>query len=97
MKMSFEMPILTECKITECAYNDKNNCHAKAITVGDSSNPRCDTYFENNQHVSSPSELAGVGACKVGPCKFNEDFSCTASEVQVGMDQGQIKCLTFTT
>ncbi|MHC4740494.1 MAG: DUF1540 domain-containing protein, partial [Planctomycetota bacterium] len=38
-----DMPKVVKCDVTECAYNIDEECNAHAITIGDSTNPRCDT------------------------------------------------------
>ncbi|MCK5639697.1 MAG: hypothetical protein KAJ19_02830 [Gammaproteobacteria bacterium] len=38
-----EMPKACECDMAECAYNADRLCHAIAITVSDTSRPKCDT------------------------------------------------------
>jgi hypothetical protein len=40
---TIEMPDVDGCDATECAYNMKGDCHARAITVGDGVHPGCDT------------------------------------------------------
>ncbi len=42
-----KMPQVTECEMSECAYNKDNACHAMAITIGDGAHPRCDTFFRS--------------------------------------------------
>lgn len=92
-QVTVNMPIISKCTASECAYNKNQNCHAKAITVGDFSNPGCDTFFNNGQH-SSRLEVAGVGACKVSSCRHNRDFECSADNIEVGRIDGLMKCLT---
>ena len=46
-KFSIEMPQVNQCEVTKCAYNVKNMCHARAITVGDGINAMCDTFFNS--------------------------------------------------
>lgn len=95
MKMTIDMPIVSECTAISCAYNKLGACHARAITVGDLTNPRCDTFFENQIHTLERNKMAGVGACKVGACQHNVDFECSAMKIEVGVTQDQVKCLTF--
>lgn len=94
-KITIEMPNVSECTVTECAYNTEQKCHARAITVGDGSNPMCDTFFQSPTHTSATGIIAGVGACKVSICKFNEQFECQAQSIKVGHKQGDVECLTF--
>lgn len=96
-QMSIEMPLVSKCDITKCGYNVNNSCNAKAITIGDGSNPGCDTYLNTSLHCREANHAAGVGACKVNVCKHNVDFECTANNVSVGMNEGKINCLTFAT
>lgn len=83
------------CSIQECAYNVKKECHAKAITIGDSEFPGCDTMLQGPKHVRY-SEQAGVGACKTSSCSFNDDLECTAESIKVGMNGDEVECMTFT-
>ena len=81
------MPSIKTCLAHECGYNTKDGCRAKAITVGDGSNPGCDTFFsipDKSAHAKSEGRTAGVGACKVNGCKFNDDYECMADEIIVG-------------
>lgn len=94
-KVSLEMPLVKNCSATECAYNRNQNCHAKAITVGDTITPHCDTFFNSNTHNKETKRIAGVGACKVSGCQYNNDFECTASGIMVGPNQGSVNCLTY--
>ncbi|SCZ52093.1 DUF1540 domain-containing protein [Thiohalomonas denitrificans] len=95
MKITVEMPNVSECQVSECVYNLEQACHARAITVGDGVKPGCDTYFKAGSHVKRASEIAGVGACKVNGCQYNDDFECQAANIQVGFAGDSIDCLTF--
>lgn len=93
MIIATDMPEVAQCAISQCAYNTDNNCHARAITIGDGDNPGCDTYFNNSKHTRS-NRSAGVGACKVSACNHNEDFECCADSIKVGEQGGEVKCMT---
>jgi hypothetical protein len=94
--MAMRMPEVSECTVTECAYNTDQNCHAMAITIGeDPDDPTCDTYFESDIHGGVQDVIAGVGACKASDCQHNDSFECTAPSIQVGFRQDQVDCLTF--
>lgn len=95
MKVTVEMPSVSKCTATACAYNVNEGCHARAITIGDLSNPQCDTHFTSSPHTKASQRVAGVGACKVAACKFNDDFECTAKAITVGHIGEAINCLTF--
>lgn len=94
-QITIEMPVVSKCQISQCGYNVNHNCHAKAITIGDSMNPGCDTYMSASSHNRETKRIAGVGACKVGTCRFNEDYECSAESISVGMNGKLINCLTY--
>lgn len=97
MKMTIDMPYVADCMIADCAYNLKNKCHARAITIGDGTNPACDTSFlGGSKHTHNTKQIAGVGACKITGCNFNDDLECTAENITVDMRNGDISCMTFT-
>jgi hypothetical protein len=96
MKITIEMPQVSACEVTECAYNVERGCHARAITIGDDVHPGCDTFFTSTKHASHYKKTAGVGACKVSGCTFNEEFECMADAIEVGFQGGDINCLTYT-
>jgi hypothetical protein len=92
---TIEMPDVSTCDATECAYNEKGACHARAITVGDELHPDCDTFLRSGEHCHR-ADRAGVGACKVKACKHNDDLECQAPAIRVGHREGRVECLTFT-
>jgi len=94
-KICLEMPVITKCMVSECAYNAASNCHARAITVGDSLHPHCDTFMKGSRHVKQIQQTAGIGACKTSTCKFNDDLECMAEGVHVGMVKSEANCMTF--
>jgi len=96
--ISIIMPLIRECAVSECGYNTKNGCHAKAITIGDGDNPGCDTFFKVSSpsaHAKSEGRIAGVGACKVSGCKFNTDYECMADEITVDTSSRKARCATY--
>jgi hypothetical protein len=91
-----EMPKVSDCTVSDCAYNTGKACHALAITIGENPDqPVCDTFFQSSTHGGVKGATAGVGACKTADCSFNKDFECTASKITVGMKSGEPDCLTF--
>lgn len=93
-----EMPKVSECSVSECAYNENSICHAIAITVGDKSDEsKCDTFIQSDIHGGFEETIAGVGACKASDCQFNERFECVSPSIQVGFEGGTSHCLTFKT
>ena len=95
MQVKIEMPSVSTCMVSACAYNLENACHARAITVGHGTHPGCDTFMSNGSHVHDKKLKAGVGACKVNVCRHNNDFECSADGISVGMTGQEINCLTF--
>jgi hypothetical protein len=95
MKNTVDMPPVSKCQVTECAYNKAEACHARAITVGDGVHPGCDTYMKSSIHIRNDAVKAGVGACKVTGCSHNADFECSANAIQVGFSGKSVDCLTF--
>lgn len=93
--MTIDMPPVSACSVTECAYNVKSNCHAKAITIGDGVHPGCDTFLHASGHIRDAKRIAGIGACKVTGCRHNDDYECGADKINVGRDGNDIKCLTY--
>lgn len=94
-QLTIEMPVVSKCAATKCSYNVHENCHAKAITVGDVHDPNCDTFFQFKKHAKETRRIAGVGACKVQDCRHNEDFECTENAIKVGLVSNQVKCLNY--
>jgi len=89
--IEIEIPEVTSCNESACAYNTDGHCHAQAITVGDGVHAGCDTFFNGSQHVRDTARRAGVGACKVTGCRHNDDLECQAPMIRVGKHE----CLTF--
>jgi hypothetical protein len=96
MEMTINIPVVSGCAVSECAYNVDKRCHARAITIGDGIHPGCDTFLGASKHIHDKKQIAGVGACKVAACLYNEDLECAADEVEVGHHGKDINCLTFT-
>ena len=90
-----EMPQVSKCSASDCAYNTDMNCHALAITIGDTADPHCDTFFSGSAKGGSPNDIGRVGACKVSVCKHNEHLECQASSIEVGKRDGGVYCMTF--
>lgn len=95
MKMTIEMPIVSECAVRECAYNVNEGCHARAITIGDGVHPGCDTYLGASAHTRNSKQTAGVGACKVGGCRHNDDYECGCDSIHVGYEKHMACCMSF--
>ena len=94
-EMTISMALVSECNVGECGYNKDSHCHAKAITIGDLSTSKCNTFMDSISHDVDPSIRAGVGACKTNSCEHNQNFECTSDQVSVGMINYVVNCLTF--
>ena len=90
-----EMPRVENCRVIECCYNLDQMCHALAITIGNRTHPKCDTYCDYMTKGGDQSVIAGVGACKVSECGYNRSLECTASGITVGRAEDEADCLTF--
>jgi hypothetical protein len=94
-KICIEMPIVSECAVSECAYNLNKACQARAITIGNGITPGCDTFLQGSQQAAEGGRTAGIGACKTAGCKFNEGLECMADSIRVGHVQNNVNCMTF--
>lgn len=93
-KKTFLMPEVADCEATDCAYNRDQLCRALAITVGNGTQPMCDTAFNGDVHTRGEA-IAGVGACKVSRCHHNTDLECHADTIQVILSSRIPMCGTF--
>lgn len=93
--MAVKMPPVKKCSVQDCAYNTNMQCVTPAITVGDTAEPLCDTYFHSDRHGGMQGIQAGVGACKVSNCQYNMDFECSAGGIEVGYKNDNPDCLTY--
>lgn len=94
MNVNVEMTPVSTCKVVECAYNRNEQCNARGITVGDSDNPKCDTFFTSDRHASGMPN-AGVGACKVSVCEYNDGFQCAAESIEIATSRDRADCVTY--
>ncbi len=90
-----EMSIVTICEVDDCAYNMDSHCHTKAITIGDGTNPKCDTFCRSARKGGEAETIAGVGACKVSVCAYNANLECLAPGITVGYSEQEPDCMTF--
>lgn len=96
MKITMDTAEVAECTATACAYNIDCDCHARAITVGNSAHPLCDTFMATGSHCREASAPAGVGACKLSKCSNNLDYECQAERIRLASHEGHVHCMTFT-
>jgi hypothetical protein len=92
--MNEQMPLISECSASGCAYNHEGNCCVMAINVGGPA-PLCDTYVSGGSKAGMKGMMAGVGACKVSSCANNDSLMCQAEFVRVEVLDGQAVCATF--
>ena len=90
-----EMPQVSQCQVAECAYNTDGDCHAAAITVGNHSHPKCDTFCPSSMQGGELDTIAGVGACKTFTCSHNMHLECQSPNIAVGYIEGEVDCLTY--
>lgn len=87
--MAMKMSQIKKCDAQECAYNKERQCHALAITVGDSrsqsqSHPMCDTFTAMSQEAGDANTTGFVGACRAADCEYNGNLQCQAGQIDVG-------------
>lgn len=92
--MAMKMSKITTCDAQECSYNHGRQCHALAITVGDLSHPKCDTFLMGSGKGGDSASTGRVGACKVESCSHNTSLECGATEIKLGMHNGHADCKT---
>lgn len=92
-----DMPDVQSCDVLECAYNKQRECHAMAITIGDSGTPRCDTFWAKGPSADAgdPYQKGHVGACHTSQCEYNDRLECNAPSIRVGYQNESPNCLTF--
>ncbi len=92
--MAFSMPRILDCNMSDCSYNDGEECHAMAITVGGTSHD-CDTFMKSEKKGGVKDIRGRVGACKIEMCRYNESLECSAMEIHMGQHTGHAECDTF--
>jgi hypothetical protein len=92
MKM---VPQVLDCKVKSCSYNKDATCHTMAITIGQGSDPMCDTFTNMPICGGVKEAKTFVGACKMSDCAHNENLECGARGVHVAMKHNQPDCMTF--
>jgi hypothetical protein len=92
-----EMPLVTECTASNCAYNH-DGCHAYAINVTSrDGSADCATFIPLSMKGGLDTVTSMVGACQRADCVHNQDLECTAAEIRVGAGTGEhaARCLTY--
>ncbi|MDD5457700.1 MAG: DUF1540 domain-containing protein [Candidatus Margulisbacteria bacterium] len=93
--MKNKLVCITDCEVTECAYNKEKMCCTPAITIGDGDCPMCDTSFITKNKGGFDDVSGSVGACKVGSCAYNSAFECIAPGIHVQMHKKHAECGTY--
>jgi hypothetical protein len=91
MSTLLEMPHVTDCSATSCAYNH-DGCHAFAVTIDTSA--ACGTFMNLNEK-GGLDVVAQVGACQRQDCVHNEALECRAPSITVGATGDQADCLSY--
>lgn len=88
------VPEVKRCNVTQCFYNQNNQCNAHAITVG-SEQPKCETFLKANSHTQK-NDQGEVGACHISQCMYNDSMYCHAcDDIVVDWSQDSAMCTTF--
>lgn len=95
MRFDLNLSNVQGCDVSWCAYNHEQNCHARAITIGEGIHPACDTFFPAERQARDIAHTAGVGACKVSACRHNSDLECAAGAIHVSVHDNHADCMTF--
>ena len=91
MTTALEMPHVTDCTATSCAYNH-DGCHAYAVTIDSSA--ACGTFLSLNAK-GGLDVVAQVGACQRQDCVHNADLECRAPSITVGLTAQAADCLSY--
>ncbi|MGE5307813.1 MAG: DUF1540 domain-containing protein [Deltaproteobacteria bacterium] len=94
------IPVIRQCTVSKCAYNVDNQCHTPAITVGEGTEPVCDTFLcdvcvKTADKGGPKASNAFVGACKVAYCEHNRSLECAAGSIKVDVQKNKPECDTF--
>jgi hypothetical protein len=91
MTAMLEMPHVTGCTATACAYNH-DGCHAYAVNIDSSAS--CGTFLSLNQK-GGLDVVAQVGACQRQDCVHNSELECAAPSIHVGRSADHADCLSY--
>ena len=91
MTAAFEMPQVTDCTATSCAYNH-DGCHAYAVNIDSAA--ACGTFLSLNEK-GGLDVIAQVGACQRRDCVHNADLECRAASITVGSTGAHADCLSY--
>src|SRR5574342_145804 len=91
MSVVLEMPRVTECTATNCAYN-QDGCHAFAVSINADGGCAAFLQFDDKGGLDV---VAQVGACQRADCVHNSELECHAPAVTVGAGADEADCLTY--
>lgn len=86
------LPIVSECSVAGCSYNDHTHCKAPAVTIGSAS---CVTFIPLSVKGGLDKVVSHVGACQRAECSHNSQLECTAASIRIGAGASAADCLTF--
>ena len=92
MKMMAENGEVRSCSVSECSYNEAEECWAPGITVGQD-HTECDTF--TTEYAQMSDHEASVLSCEASTCQYNVSESCIAAGVMLGTHQDHADCVTF--
>ena len=91
MTSLLEMPSVSDCTATTCAYNH-DGCHAFAVSIN--ADAACATFLSLNEK-GGLDVVAQVGACQRQNCVHNQGLECTAASVHIGSSADHADCLSY--
>jgi len=91
MTSMLEMPHVTDCSATSCAYNH-DGCHAFAVNIDSAA--LCGTFLSLNEK-GGLDVVAQVGACQRQDCVHNVALECRAASITVGTSSSKADCLSY--
>ncbi|MGV8082763.1 MAG: DUF1540 domain-containing protein [Coriobacteriia bacterium] len=86
-------PVVT-CSVFECSYNDREQCCAPQIEVGDE-HPKCDTFTLAQAPDAIRQTMSEVAACHATQCFFNEQQACEAPGITVTHHTQHADCSSY--
>ncbi|WP_375430666.1 DUF1540 domain-containing protein [uncultured Friedmanniella sp.] len=91
MTSMLEMPQVSDCTATACAYNH-DGCHAFAVNIDSAA--ACGTFLSLNEK-GGLDVVAQVGACQRQDCVHNASLECHAPSISVGFTAANADCLSY--
>lgn len=86
---------VSNCAVSECAYNLERRCGAIAIVIASGPHPVCGTFLKTAGSSGKRIGDARVGECRYSICRHNANAKCNAGSIEVDYWWGQVDCRTF--